>query len=323
MKTDGSHDSRGANRRSLKPTRETGLAGLTILLIVVSSFIYPHSFPTFGNFAAILRNLALDGIMATGMVILMAAGTFDLSVGGMFSLAGVITGLLMKDAGLPVPLAVAAGLAVGAAGGFLNGVIVAKVKVNALIATLGTMGIFRGLAVLAGGPGINFLPEPFTRPGQAVFLGLQTPVWLMLFLALLFSLLLARTRYFRRYYYIGNNAAAAALSGIDVARMQIAGFTLMGLLAGLSGIVFASRIGTSVSIAGDGAELRVITAVILGGASLTGGRGTVWGALIGVAFIALIGNILIIASVSAYWQSIVTGIVLVLAVAMDGLIKRK
>ena len=208
------------------------------------------------------------------------------------------------------------------AAGLVNGLIVARVRVNALIATLGTMGIYRGIAVLLGGPGITFLPDSFSRPGQTVILGLQGPIWMMAAIAAVFSFLLSRTRYFRQYYYIGNNATAARLSGIDVPRMQIAGFAIMGFLAGFSGIAFASRVGTSVSISGDGAELRIITAAILGGASLTGGKGTIWGALVGVGFIALINNALIIASVSAYWQSIITGIVLVVAVAMDRFMKK-
>lgn len=310
------------SRARLGLTREIVLLILIAILIAACSLIFPASFPKFANVAAILRNLAFDGIMACGMMLLLIGGTFDLSIGGMFSLAGVITGWLMKAAGWPAPAAVAAGLGVSAAGGLLNGLIVARVKVNALIATLGTMGIFRGLAVLVGGPGINFLPDAFCRPGQAVILGLQGPVWLMLAIAVVFQYLLSRTRWFRQYYYIGNNATAARLSGIDVPRLQIAAFTLVGLLAGLSGIAFASRIGTSVSIAGDGSELRVITAVVLGGASLSGGRGTIWGALVGVAFVALINNVLIISSVSSYWQSIITGAVLVMAVAMDGFFRK-
>ena len=309
--------------KSLFFSREMALMALIVFQVIVFSILFPISFPTFANFAAIARNLALDGIMATGMMLMMIGGWFDLSIGGMFSMAGVITGWLMKEAGLPVPLAVVIGLAVAAFGGWMNGLIVAKVKVNALIATLGTMGIFRGLSVLLGGPGISVLPPSFFRLGQAVFLGIQSPVWLMSLVVLLFQCLMARTRFFRQYYYIGSNQRAAYLSGINVPRMQMLAFTLMGLLAGLSGIVFASRIATSVSIAGDGAELRVITAVILGGASLTGGKGTIWGAIIGVTFIALINNVLIISAVSTYWQSIIIGIVLVLAVAMDALLNRQ
>ena len=308
--------------RNMPLTRERILIILIAALAGGCSLLYPDSFPTFGNLAAVLRNLAFDGIMVCGMMLLLVGGTFDLSIGGIFSLAGVVTGWLLKEAGWPAPAAAAAGLCTGAAAGLLNGVVVARVKVNALIATLGTMGIYRGLAVLLGGPGITFLPDAFCRPGQAVILGLQGPVWLMVITAAVFHILLSRARFFRQYYYIGNNAKAALLSGIDVPRLQILGFTIMGMLAGLSGMAFASRIGTSVSIAGDGAELRVITAAVLGGASLTGGKGTIFGALAGVAFVGLIHNVLIIASVSSYWQSIITGTVLVLAVAMDGFLKR-
>jgi ribose transport system permease protein len=297
-------------------SREWLLVALMVFLIAVNSALFPAVFPTMGNLSAILRGLASDGIMVCGMMMLLVSGTFDLSVGGTFSMAAVTAGGLMKS-GVPVPIAVLAGLAAGCTAGVINGLIVARMRVNALIATLGTMGIYRGIAVLIGGPGITFLPESFSRPGQAVFLGLQGPVWLMLAVAVVFSFLMARTRFFRQYYYIGNNAMAARLSGINVPRLLVAGFAMMGFLAGLSGIAFASRVGTAVSVAGDGAELRVITAAILGGASLNGGKGTIWGALAGVALIALISNALIIASVSAYWQSIITGLVLVAAVAMD------
>jgi ribose transport system permease protein len=298
--------------------REVFLSILVVGLIAFNSVLFPRVFPTVGNLSAILRGLAFDGIMVCGMLLLLVGGTFDLSVGGTFSMTGVIAGWLMKDAGVPVPLAVFGGVVSGVLAGLFNGLIVTRVKVNALIATLGTMGIYRGIAVLVGGPGITFLPASFSKLGQAVILGLQGPVWLMIAVAALAGFLLGRTRFFRQYYYIGNNATAARLSGINVPLMQTVAFTIMGLLAGVAGIAFASRVGTSVSVSGDGAELRIITAAILGGASLNGGKGTIWGALIGVGFVAIINNTLIIGSVSAYWQSIITGIVLVLAVAMDG-----
>ena len=224
--------------------------------------------------------------------------------------------------GLPVPIAVGGGLAAAALGGFLNGIIVAKVRVNALITTLGTMGIFKGVALLVGGPGITFLPESFSKFGQAELLGIQTPVWLLLGLALVAHYGLAHTRFFRQYYYIGSNPRAAHLSGINVERMQILAFTLMGMIAGLAGIVYASRIATATSTLGDGKELGAITAVILGGASLAGGRGTIAGALIGVFFMALMQNVLIIMRVPSEWQSIALGTVLVLAVAVDSVMNR-
>jgi len=299
------------------------LVALTLAAIAGASLAYPTSFPTFRNLSALLRNMAMDGVMACGMVVLLVSGMFDLSVGSMFSMAGVLTGWLLTQAQLPTPVAIVAGLGVAALGGALNGWIVAKVRVNALIATLGTMQVFRGIAVLVGGPGIANLPHSFAQWGQAQWLGLQAPVWLMLAIAAVGQFLMAKNRFFRRYYYIGANAKAASLSGIPVDRMLILAFTLMGLLAGLAGLAFASRMATANSTAGEGAELRIITAVILGGASLQGGRGTVWGTLVGVFFISLINNVMIFARLSPEWQSIVIGMVLVLAVAMDRFLSRR
>jgi ribose transport system permease protein len=328
MTDNASHSSKpNPARRGWRPpawlTRETVLIALTVIAIVGATVAFPRSFPTFANLSALLRNTALDGVMACGMVVLMVSGVFDLSVGSMFSMVGVLTAWMMTRGHLPVPLAILGGLAIAALGGALNGLVVAKVRVNALITTLGTMQIFRGIAVLVGGPGIANLPPSFSRLGQAEWLGLQSPIWLMLAVALVGQWLLSKTRFFRKYYYVGANAKAAHLSGIPVDRMLIAAFTLMGLLAGLAGMTFAARVATASSTAGDGAELRIITAVILGGASLTGGRGTVWGTLVGVLFISLINNVMIFARLSPEWQSIVIGSVLIIAVALDHFLSRK
>jgi len=296
---------------------------LMLAAIVGATVAYPRSFPSWPNLTALLRNTALDGVMACGMVVLMVSGVFDLSIGSMFSMVGVLTGWMMTEAHVPVPVAILAGLAIATLAGALNGWMVAKVKVNALIATLGTMQVFRGIAVLVGGPGIANLPPGFSRLGQTEWLGLQTPIWLMFAIAIVGQYLLSKTRFFRKYYYIGANPKAAVLSGISVERMQIFAFALMGLLAGLAGMAFAARVATATSTSGDGAELRIITAVILGGASLSGGRGTVWGTLAGVLFISLINNIMIFARLSPEWQSIIIGSVLVVAVAMDRFLGRR
>jgi ribose transport system permease protein len=313
-------------------SRELALAAITLFVIVLYSVLYPKTFFSVQNFTAILRNMAFEGILALGMMLLLVGGVFDLSVGAMASMVGVITGALMKKAGLPVSVSILVGLATAGFGGFLNGFVVAKVRVNALITTLGTMGIFQGIAFIVGGPGITFLPESFTQFGQFEFpkfsgelrdARLQAPVWLLLVLAVVAHYCLAHTRFFRQYYYIGSNAKAAHLSGIKVERMQMLAFTIMGVLAGIAGITYASRIATANSTVGIGSELQAITAVILGGASLTGGKGTIWGAMIGVFFMALMKNVLIISRVSSEWQGIILGAVLVLAVALDSVMNRK
>src|SRR5436189_2426751 len=215
-------------------SRELALLAMTIFIVVLFSILYPYSFRSTGNLQAVLRNLAFEGILSLGMMLLMIAGTFDLSVGALASLSGVVAGWLMKYANWPVPAAVAASLAIATACGTLNGVFVAKMRVNALITTLGTMGIFQGAALLIGGPGITFLPESFSRFGQSEWLGVQAPVWLLAAMAGCAHFLLARTRFFRQFYYIGSNAKAARLSGMPVQRLQITAFAIMGLIAGIA-----------------------------------------------------------------------------------------
>jgi ribose transport system permease protein len=298
-------------------SREFDLVVVIYLTVIVLSILYPASFFSWENARAILRNLAVDGTLAIGMMALMIAGVFDLSVGSMMSMVGVLTGWLIVRQGWPAVPAIAAGLVAAAAGGAVNGLLVARARVNALITTLGTMKGLGGIALLLGGPGIANLPEGFTGFGQKELLGIQLPVWFMLILAALVHYLLRNSRHFRQLYYVGANAKAARLSGIAVERIQILGFVLTGLIAGAAGILYAARVGTALSIAGTGAELRVVTAVILGGASLSGGKGSIPGALIGVVFIALVSNALIIVGISSEWQDIVVGAILVLAVALD------
>ncbi len=298
-------------------SREIDLFLVIYLTAIVFSILYPVSFFSRDNLRVILNNLAIDGILAIGMMMLMIAGVFDLSVGSMLSMVGVVTGWLLVKQNWPVVPAVAAGLILAALGGLANGLLVARPQVNALIATLGSLGIFQGIAILIAGPSVSNLPAGFTQLGQTEILGLQLPVWFMFGLAAIAHYLLRHTLFFRRFYYVGSNARAARLSGINVGHMQILGFTLNGLVAGAAGLAFAARVGTAVSTAGAGTELRVITAVILGGASLSGGKGSVLGALIGVLFMAVANNVLIIDRVSSYWQGIVVGVILVLAVGLD------
>ena len=231
-------------------SREVSLALVIYLATIVASILYPTSFFSAANLRVVLNNMAVEGILALGMMMLMIGGVFDLSVGSLMSLVGVVAGWLMVGRGWPVGASVAAGMLLGTLGGFVNGLLVAHARVNALIATLGTLGIFQGVAILIAGPSIANLPAEFTRLGQSELLGLQAPVWLLLVLLLVTHFGLHHTRLMRQYYYIGSNVRAARLSGIEVERMQILGFTMMGLMAGLAGLAFAARVGTAVSSAG-------------------------------------------------------------------------
>ena len=295
----------------------------TLLLCGITALIYPQQFPTADNFSQILLNLSVDTIVAVGMMILLIAGMFDLSVGSVVAFSGGLAGYLMYYHDVNFALAITAGITGSLLIGFINGWLVAKAGINPLIQTLAMMGIVRGLALMLSGAGIQNFPYEFIYIGQTKIAGLQAPVWYMLGIVLLFAFLVRRTVFFRRYYYIGGNEKAARLSGIRVDRMKIYAFVLSALLAGIAGLLLSSRLGAALSTSGQGLELRAITAVILGGASLSGGQGRIWGAFLGATFMGIINNILIISRVSGYWQEIILGIILIVAVGLDQWLVRR
>ncbi len=297
---------------------------LTILvLVVISTIIWQGKFANFDNLSLVLLNLSIDAIVAVGMMILLISGSFDLSVGSVVAFAGGMAAYLMYYWGVFVPVAIVVALLACLLVGLVNGVLVAYVGINPLIQTLAMMGIVRGLALMVSGSGIQNLPDTFNAIGQSHFLGFQTPVWIMLIVVAIFSFLVRRTIFFRKYYYIGGNEQAAALSGIQVKHMKVYSFVLVACLSGLAGIVLSARLGAAMPTAGQGMELRVITAVILGGASLLGGQGKIMGALLGTVFMGLVANIMILARVSGYWQQIILGIILILAVTTDIMMKNR
>ncbi|HEY4654994.1 MAG TPA: ABC transporter permease [Cyclobacteriaceae bacterium] len=299
------------------------LGASIVLLCLLMAILFPVEFPTIENFSQILLNLSIDTIVAVGMMVLMIAGMFDLSVGSVVAFSGGMSGYLMYYHDVNFLPAIAAGLVGSVLIGFANGWLIARAGINPMIQTLAMMGIVRGLALMLSGAGIQNFPYEFIYIGQSKLLGLQAPIWYMLFVVLLFAFLTKRTAFFRRYYFIGGNERAASLSGIKVNQMKIWAFVISATLAGIAGILLASRLGAALSTSGRGLELRVITAVILGGASLSGGFGKIWGAFLGVLFMALISNLLIISRVSGYWQEVILGIILIAAVGLDQWLLKK
>ena len=298
-------------------SRELTLMVLIVGLMVVMAAAYPMNFPTRYNFSAVMLNAAQNGILVTGMMLLMIGGTFDLSIGSILALSGVIAGVVVSWWGWPAEFGLLAGLGAGAACGLINGLIVTRIQINALITTLATMAIFRGVTQLVSGTGITPVGNDFKAYGQTVLLGMQSPFWVALVVVLAGWWLVARTRYFRQFYFIGGNARAAQLSGIRVAKVTLSGFVIIGTLAGLAGVLAAARLNAAVVSAGVGVELSVITAAVLGGASLRGGEGSIIGGVLGVLLIALVQNALIINGVGVFWQNIIVGLVLLAAVSLD------
>lgn len=302
--------------------RELTLFVLIALIIIVMSNLSPYFF-SFANFRAVAVGMAPTAIIVIGMAILLASGGFDLSVGSVMALSSTVVAMLLL-AGTPIPVAVVLGLVLGAVAGLANGLLITGLGINPLIATLGTMSITRGIAlVLTEGFSVSSLPTEFAWIGKASVMGFPMMVILMLLLVIFFDLAVRHTRFFRQVYFIGANEKAAMLSGIHVNRVRIIAYVLTGMLAALAGILLASRLMSGTPTAGSGIELQVLAAAVIGGASLRGGEGTILGAFLGVVFVALINNSMTMLAVSIYWQMIVIGGVLVSAVALDMLIRKK
>ena len=302
--------------------RELTLLVLIAAIIIVMANINPYFFSV-ANFRAVAVGMAPTAIIVIGMAILLASGGFDLSVGSVMALSSTVVAMLLLT-GMPIPVAVGLGLVLGVIAGILNGLLVTGLGINPLIATLGTMSIARGIAlVLTEGFSISSLPAEFAWIGKADVGGFPVIVLFTLALVLVFDLAVRHTRFFRQVYFIGANEKAALLSGIHVTRVRIIAYALAGFLAALAGVLLASRLMSGTPTAGNGIELQVLAAAVIGGASLRGGEGTILGAFLGVVFVALINNSMTMLAVSIYWQMIVIGSVLVAAVALDMLIRNK
>lgn len=312
----------GGILRRLMEQRELSIF---VVVLVVAAFLTWQS-PNFlsrANLTALVLGLSFDGIMAVGMTILLISGGFDLSIGATLALAGATAGYAMTKLGVDAPVAILIGLLTGAGVGLANGLIIARVGVNPLIATLGMQQIVRGIVLLlTAGYGIPNLPDSFNQIGQGKLFSFQYPIWIMLVVVVVGEILLRRWRFFRQSYFIGGNERSARLSGINVDRVKILNYVLMGVLAGLAGLLLTGRMGTASVSAGMGVDLRVISACVIGGASLAGGEGSVLGSLLGVVLMALIFNGLNLLGINVYWQTIVIGLVLVLTVAADALSRR-
>ena len=303
-------------------TREITLLLMILGIVVVMSFVTPY-FLSASNFRAVAVGMTPTAIIVIGMAILLASGGFDLSVGSVMALSSTVVALLLL-AGVPIPAAVILGLLLGAVAGLVNGILITMIGINPLVATLGTMSIARGIAlVLTEGFSVSSLPPSFGFIGKASLFGIPLLVILTLSLIILFDLAVRHTRFFRQIYFIGANEKAAMLSGIAVNRVRIIAYILTGVLAALAGVLLASRLMSGTPTAGNALELQVLAAAVIGGASLRGGEGTILGAFLGVVFVALINNAMTVLAVSIYWQMIVIGAVLVCAVALDMLVRRQ
>jgi ribose transport system permease protein len=314
-----------------RPTRKAAgrlLRGLLpyagLIALSVALFLLTDRFLTAENLSDVARRVSIINIIAVGMTFVILTGGIDLSVGSIVAVAGV-AGTWGLTLGLPVPAGIALGIAMGALCGLANGSLVAWMRLPPFIATLGTMGALRGLAlyVTDGRTITEGVPRELGRLADGRFLGVPFPVWILVPLAILAHLVLVRTRFGRYCYAQGGNPQAAFLAGIPTRLVVASVYVISGACAGLAGMIDSARILSGNPSGGQEYELRVIAAVVIGGASLTGGRGTIMGATIGALLMAVLENGCNLLGISPFIQRIVIGFLIIAVVAIDMLRREK
>ena len=297
------------------------LAVFVVLLIGVSIFV-PKFFSVI-NMRGLALSVATVGIIACTMLFCLAAGDFDLSVGSVVALSGVLAAVVVNHTH-SVFLGIAAGVLVGGVVGAINGTVIAAIGINALITTLATMQIVRGFSyIVSDGKAVGVGEVSFFKLGITQFLGVPTPVWIMVACFVVYGVLLNRTIFGRNTLAIGGNAEASRLAGIGVTKTKIIIFTLQGLMAGFAGVILASRMTSGQPATAQGLELQVISACVLGGVSLTGGVGTMTGVIVGVLIMGTVQNAMNLLNIAPFYQYVASGSILLAAVLFDRLKQRR
>jgi ribose transport system permease protein len=308
----------------IKGFREATILLTIVMFSVIISLLAPN-FLTVDNLKTTAIGMSADGIIAIGMTVALVSGGFDLSVGSIMGVSSVIAGVLYL-AGVNIWLGCLIAVAACLALGLFDGLFIGKVGVNPFIITLGMMQMARGIAYVmtTGSPqSLASVPESFSFIGQKDVLGLPFIVLVFILLAIAGDILMRKSAPFRKVFYIGSNEKAASLSGINVSKTKTGVYMMTAFLASISGLLTLSRFGVATPTAGQGTEMRVISAAVIGGASLSGGEGTILGAVLGIILLNLINNALVLLKVSVYWQQLISGLILIVAVTIDYMSHRK
>ncbi|NRF91642.1 ribose ABC transporter permease [Paenibacillus frigoriresistens] len=309
-------DGKALSRPKIGKMQSLGsLLGLVLIVVILS--VVNGDFLTVGNIFNVLRQISINALIAFGMTFVILTGGIDLSVGSILALSSAFTAGLMAS-GMNTWLAVGIGLIGGLMMGAINGLLITKGKVAPFIATLATMTVFRGLTlVYTQGRPITGFKEDFAMLGKGYFLQIPMPIiWMVIAFAVLY-IILKHTTFGRRVYALGSNEEATWLSGINTSKVKILVYSISGLLAAISGIILTSRLNSAQPTAGGAFELDAIAAVVLGGTSLSGGRGWIVGTLIGAMIIGVLDNGLNLLNVSSFYQQVVKGVVILIAVLLD------
>ncbi|MBY3175871.1 L-arabinose ABC transporter permease AraH [Rhizobium leguminosarum] len=297
---------------------EQGLVVIFAAAFVIVSLFVPN-FLTERNMLGLLQSVVTIGIVTCTMMFCLASRDFDLSVGSIVAFSGMVA-VMVSNATGSIPVGLLAALLCGAVVGFVNGIVIARFRINALITTLATMQIVRGLALIASdGRAVGINDPDFYQLALSRFLTVPTPIWIMLILFILFGFVLNRTVFGKNTLAIGGNPEASRLAGVNVVNMRVWIFALQGLVCGIAGILLASRITSGQPNAATGLELSVISACVLGGVSLAGGRAAMSGVIVGVLIMGIAENVMNLLNIQAFYQYVVRGLILLIAVLLDNL----
>lgn len=308
-------------------TTLVNIVGLLVAIVLLYAYLTFNAvgFFTAANQSGLLRDAALIGVAATGMTLVIIAGEIDVSTGPAVALSSVVVASGISQWGLPTIVAIIVTLAMGTAWGAVAGVLRARFAVPSFIATLGLWSVLRGLAQYV----TNALPVQVPDADLIMdflngdVLGIPTPAIVMILAFLVFGFIARRTPFGRSVFAVGGNAPAARLAGISVRRVRVTLFAIMGFLGAVSGVLLTARLGSGNSTAANGLEFDVIAAVVVGGTAMTGGRGSLIGTFLGVVFITLIGNGLVLLGVNSFLQNVVRGVIIVLAVLLNVTLSRR
>jgi ribose transport system permease protein len=294
------------------------IALFALCLILSINPITRNSFLTLKNVFNVLRQISSNLFLACGMTMVIILGGIDLSVGSIIALSGCIAAGAVARYNMPLPVAILLGIMVGLFVGLCNGLVISKTTIPAFIVTLATMNIAKGFAyVYTGGSPVRVVTKEWQFLGAGYIGAVPTPVVLLIIVLIITGLIMNKTKMGRHIYAVGGNAQAAKFSGIKVARVKFFVHAYSGLMAGIAGIVLASRMYSGQPTAGDGAEMDAIAAVVVGGTSMSGGSGKIGGTIIGGLIIGVLNNGLNLLNVNSFWQYVVKGAVILLAVFID------
>jgi ribose transport system permease protein len=302
---------------ALKKSNMTAMLAILIVMIIIASIVSPYFLNVY-NLQSVLRDLAFVGMIGIAQSLLLLVGELDLSVGKIACLSGILSGLLMVNAGMNPWLSLFIGLLLGLIFGFINGMIITKLRLNSMVATIGMQGVYGGInLVITKGKAVTGIPSDIQFLGKKSLGPIPIPFIICVIVLIVVLFMVKKTKTGRYIYAIGNSKEAAKILGIKVDKIRVMIYSVVGLISSMAGLLYVCRLGSAQTAIGEDWPMNSIAASVIGGVALTGGVGNPAGALIGAAVITIIQNVIVLFGVNSYWQSAVSGIVVVLAISFS------